>query len=180
MLNVSRFEGLSMAVREALAAGLPVVATDVGGQRENRDDALTLMPPEASAGTISQALALLPVRTLLAPRQSARLPRAWSLTLCAHRHGPAGTDTLLVTANLNAGGAQRSLVNLAVPLARRHRLAVAVVGRSTQAEFADTLVAGGVRAFRCAEARDPLAAAESLLAWAARHGVKNLCFWNVD
>lgn len=180
LLNVSRYEGLSMAVREALAAGLPVVATDVGGQRENQDAGLTLMPPEASAGAVAQVLVPLPVRAALLPRHIARLPRAWSLTLCGHRPGPADTDTLFVTANLNAGGAQRSLVNLAVPLARRHRLAVAVVGRSTQAEFADALMAGGVRTFRCAETGDPLAAAESLLAWTSCHGVKNLCFWNVD
>jgi glycosyltransferase involved in cell wall biosynthesis len=180
LLNVSRYEGLSMAVREALAAGLPVLATEVGGQRESSDPGLTLVSRDAPAEVFAQALAVLPVRTELTPRRSARLPRAWSLTLSAHRPGPCDTDTLFVTANLNAGGAQRSLVNLAVPLARRHRLAIGVIGRSTQQTFARILTTSGVRAFRCAASDEPLAAAEALLAWAARHGVHTLCFWNAD
>ena len=180
LLNVSRYEGLSMAVREALAAGLPVLATDVGGQRENGDERLLLVAPDTPADAIAARLADWPVRTDLAPQRAPRLPRAWSLTLTDHRTVPAEFDTLLVTANLNAGGAQRSLVNLALPLSRRQRIAIGVVGPSTQDAFAGTLLAGGVRVFRPAPAAEPLAAAESLLAWAARHGVRNLCFWNVD
>lgn len=180
LLNVSRYEGLSMAVREALAAGLPALATDVGGQRENGAERLLLVAPDTPADVIAGQLANWPTRTDLAPQRAPRLPRTWSLTLTDHRAAEAEFDTLIVTANLNAGGAQRSLVNLALPLAGRQRIAIGVAGPSTQDAFAGTLLAGGVRVFRPTPTAEPLASAESLLAWAARHGVQNLCFWNVD
>jgi glycosyltransferase involved in cell wall biosynthesis len=180
LLNVSRFEGLSMAVREALAAGVPVVATAVGGQEETRDERLRLVDAEASAEGIADHCAALPVRQGLVKQARTGLPRAWSMTLASR--APSGTEvrTLLVTANLNAGGAQRSLVNLAAALAARHRLAVAVCGPSTQSAFAASLHRAGVHAFRPAPSADPFAQAESLLAWSAAHGVRTLVFWNLD
>jgi glycosyltransferase involved in cell wall biosynthesis len=88
-------------------------------------------------------------------------------------------DTLFVTANLNAGGAQRSLVNLAAGIAGRHRFAVAVCGESTHDAFAKELAGCGAELFRAADSRDDFAIAESLLAHAAERGAKSLCFWNV-
>jgi glycosyltransferase involved in cell wall biosynthesis len=88
-------------------------------------------------------------------------------------------DTLFVTANLNAGGAQRSLVNLAGMIAQRHRLAIAVCGQTTHAAFARELDAHGVETFRVGSVADDAAIAESLLAHAAGRSARNLCFWNV-
>ena len=67
LLSVSAFEGLSLAHLEALAAGLPVVATDVGGTREiaAQTSALRLLDPDASDDAVAAALAAIataPVR----------------------------------------------------------------------------------------------------------------------
>jgi glycosyltransferase involved in cell wall biosynthesis len=178
LLNVSRFEGYSMAVQEALAAGLPVVATDVAGHREAGGGAIERVAVDAPPTGFSQRLAHLPIRTELGANPALRAPRAWSLPLGwrAPRRDAAGT--IFVTANLNAGGAQRSLVNLACELQPRHRLAVAVCGETTHTHFAAALDAARVDHFRPAPTADPVATAESLLAHSAK--VTTLCFWNAD
>jgi glycosyltransferase involved in cell wall biosynthesis len=51
-----RAEGMPVAVREALAVGLPVVASALGGMREWRDPALTLIP-EADPAALARAIA---------------------------------------------------------------------------------------------------------------------------
>jgi glycosyltransferase involved in cell wall biosynthesis len=179
LLNVSRFEGLSIAVQEALAAGLPVIAADVGGQAEIAHPGLELVDAGAPAAEFARRLARHAVRGTLAPRPFARAPRAWSLTLAARPAAGPALETLFVTANLNAGGAQRSLVNLAGAIARRHRLAIAVCGQTTHPAFARELGAHGVEAFRVGSVADDAAIAESLLAHAAARSARNLCFWNV-
>lgn len=180
LMNVSRYEGLSMAVREALSAGLPVVATAVGGQGELPHPGLRLMAPESTNAEIARQLATLPVRGTLNGNAAARAPRLWSLFTAWQEPGARRVRTLFVTANLNAGGAQRSLINLLTRLAPRHPLALAVCGESTQPTFASALTARGIEAFRPAAECDPFALAEALLAWAGAHRVEALCLWNVD
>ncbi len=179
LLNVSRYEGLSMAVREALAAGLPVVACEVGGQGEISDAGLTLLPHDATPQALASVLAQQPVRLNLNAKSALHLPRSWSLTTAWHHPHSAETDVLFVTANLNAGGAQRSLVNLATHLPAAQRIAIAVCDVSTQAAFAETLAYAGVRTFRPAATPEPFALVDALLAWAGGHGVTTLCLWNV-
>lgn len=180
LLNTSRFEGLSIAAQEALAAGVPVVATDVGGQAEIAHRSLALLPADADAAAFSACLDALPVRTALVADPFERAPRAASLTLAARSGAGPRFDTLFVTANLNAGGAQRSLVNLVRTFTARGRrdLAVAVCGESTHAAFASELAAAGVEAFQASAVRDDAAIAESLLAHAALRSARTLCFWN--
>ena len=169
-----------MAVREALVVGLPVLATAVGGQGERAHDGLRLLPPDAPDALIAEHLAALPVRDTLTGESLPRAPRLWSLTTAWQRPGKRRVETLFVTANLNAGGAQRSLVNLVTQIAAQHPLAVAVCGETTQRAFADTLAQHGVETFRPTAQADPYALAESLLGWAGAHALRTLCFWNVD
>lgn len=65
-----RTESAPTVLLEALAAGCPVVASDVGGARELLGDAGTLVPPEDPS-----ALAVALRRILYDPEQSARLRR---------------------------------------------------------------------------------------------------------
>lgn len=58
LLHVSWTEGLPQVLIEAFAAGLPVVATDVGGVREAVGDAAILVPPGDAEAAIAAVLAL--------------------------------------------------------------------------------------------------------------------------
>jgi glycosyltransferase involved in cell wall biosynthesis len=169
-----------MATQEALAAGLPVVAADVGGQGEIAHSRLRLLPAGASPAVIARCLAGLPVRTTLVADPVPRFPRAWSLTTCWREPRRQTLDSVFVTANLNAGGAQRSLVNLATRIAGRHRFAVAVCGETTHTAFPAKLSAASVTVFRPAASADAFDCAEGILARATCAGARNIVFWNVD
>jgi glycosyltransferase involved in cell wall biosynthesis len=98
----SRQEALSLAAVEAMAAGLPVVATDVGGSPEVVRDGVTglIVPPEDPASLARALITLLgdpPLRARLAERAdqaateldlptfAARLEAAYRAVLSEHR-----------------------------------------------------------------------------------------------
>lgn len=180
LLNTSTHEGFSMATLEALQAGVPVIASKVGGQGELPDDNLRLLPVEADENQWIGALEA----SLAARRQPAawaRFPayRQWTLAQLAAPYA-AREHVLFVTANLNAGGAQRSLVNLACAIADRERITVAVAGESTADAFYGQLREAGVDVVRTAAGRDAFDHAEGLLRLGRDRAADTIVFWNAD
>lgn len=51
-----RFEGIPHSLKEAMAYGIPVVATDTGGTRELAGDGAGILIPEKDAGAIADAI----------------------------------------------------------------------------------------------------------------------------
>jgi len=180
VLNTSRYEGLSVATLEALAARQPVVASRVGGQGEVAAPGLVLQPVETSdtewADAVLAGATQRPARPDWLGFPSHRL---WTLGHLAAPPTP-GPGVLVVTANLNAGGAQRSLVNLALALAGRVPIEIAVTGRSSSGAFASTLRNAGIPVVRTSDSRDCFDHAEALVRRVAGSPIAVVCFWNVD
>jgi glycosyltransferase involved in cell wall biosynthesis len=89
--SVPRSEGLPTAIVEAMACGLPVVATDVGGVRELVDDGKTgyVVPPrdhQAIGTAISRLLADPELRSAFGRRARQRMEQRWSLDSCVDAH----------------------------------------------------------------------------------------------
>ena len=133
LISVSEFEGLSLAHLEALAAGLPVIATDVGGTREiaRQSAAMRLLPPNADAGEFVGALQAICVG---GGRQSA-LPKSFTRYRMASRYNYFYSAAIqraeaenesepaegiwLITNNFSTGGAQSSARRLLAGFANR-------------------------------------------------------------
>ena len=179
-LNTSRYEGLSVATLEALAAGLPVVASEVGGQGEMPAPGLTLLPADAPLSDWAAALeASARCRSLPPAWKGLQTPRLWMLFHLLRPFEPR-PGVLFVTANLNAGGAQRSLVRLATALNGSLRIQIAVCGNSSSGYFSSQLIDAGVPAYRSAATRDCFDHAEAITARVVAGGFAVVCFWNVD
>lgn len=178
VLNTSHYEGLSVATLEVLASGVPVVASRVGGQGEVDHPSLTLVEKDDSSYQWVKAIEQ--SNSSQAEMISSRFPsyRLWTLHNLVEPFKPSDR-TVFVTANLNVGGAQRSLVNLAKEL-DHSRVSVAVMGKSYSDHFYKELHGSGVDVFRCSDDNDPFTGAESLVRYIVSQRVGTVVFWNTD
>jgi glycosyltransferase involved in cell wall biosynthesis len=101
--SVPRSEGLPTAIVEAMACGLPVVATDVGGVRELVHDGATgyVVPPRdpsAIATAVSRLLSDADLRSALGRRARQRVEDCLSIARCVEAHLRAYEIALAVRA----------------------------------------------------------------------------------
>ncbi|OGZ13244.1 MAG: hypothetical protein A3C93_02100 [Candidatus Lloydbacteria bacterium RIFCSPHIGHO2_02_FULL_54_17] len=180
MLNTSNFEGLSIATLEVLVNGMPMVASKVGGQGEIGCEGLILLPAEAGEDEWVDAL-LSALNKKFTEPSWAKFPshRLWSLAGIA-RPVPKTGKVLFVGANLNSGGAQRSLVNLAKRLHGKMPLEVAITTRSTTEHFTRELRNAGITVELSSGQWDPFFHAEALTEKVCAEGFDTVCFWNLD
>lgn len=193
LVSCSAYEGLSLGHLEALASGLPIVATDTGGTADlaGGDPAVTLL----AADTPPEAFAVALADHLLAPPPSARsrIARDFSVGSMAARVArlargvacrPTAAKTIwFVSNNLSTGGAQSSLRRLARNLraaGRRVRVALLQEYSDSPSPGRLDLMAGGIEVFVPPPAG--LVAAEEavdlILAEMAADGPAAVFFWN--
>ena len=193
-LNTSIHEGVSIATMEAATVGLPIVSADVGGQREAVPPGDTLLDPAVPDEAWADAVMSAAGRGLSSPAG----PAAWLAPVAAAswawlaalgpgaaRSGRDGSAVLFVTANMDVGGAQRSLCNLAEALASQGTaVTVAIPGPVGVPGFMDAARAAGAQFLSLAPAPGEIEGlagrAGRILALADALRPRTLCFWNVD
>jgi glycosyltransferase involved in cell wall biosynthesis len=136
-ISVSAFEGLSLAQLEALAAGVPVVATDVGGAGEiaQQSNAFHLIPASGDVSRFAEVLAAIAndpahTRESALPRSftrhamAARAAQLYPVAIARSRPTPSAEAVWLITNNFSTGGAQSSARRLLTGLAQRRGVKV--------------------------------------------------------
>ncbi|MGH8675554.1 MAG: glycosyltransferase, partial [Burkholderiales bacterium] len=180
-LSTSLFEGLSVAALEARTAGLPLILSAAGGQAELRGPNVTLLAPPFEPRRFAAAVVAASAAQRHPHASPAASSRLWALYGRRVRVRRAARPRILfVTANLNAGGAQRSLFNLLPQLPGDLRPELCVTHPSTSSYFLDRLRRAGVPVFRPCDSRNAFDLAEVLFDAYAGDFPQLLCFWNAD
>ncbi len=196
LVCASAFEGLSLAQLEALAAGLPVAATAVGGADEvaRQNPAVFLVPPkvppERFAATVVEADAQRPEGGRAAAavhftraRMAERYRWLYSRAVEAARGRRSGEGLWLLTNNFSTGGAQASARRLLTGLAA-HGVRVRAAVLQEQPEYPTpgrkALATAGVPvlALPVAGTADPAAASAELLERINADRPAAVLFWN--
>jgi glycosyltransferase involved in cell wall biosynthesis len=196
LVSVSAHEGLSLAHLEALAAGVPVIATDAGGTRELawNNPAIEVLPldtPPARLGALAVDRALarpeggpdLVLAHFDRDRMGARHPGLYRRVIAAARPPRERRGIVLITNNFSTGGAQSSARRLLTGLAARGERARAIVleeQESFPTPGRSALERAGVPVLAVPDARKPDAAAtvEWLLERLDDDPPRAVVFWN--
>lgn len=196
-LSTSGFEGLSLAQLEALASGLPIVTTDVGGApeiaRELQHDAAFYrrLSVDAPAEKFVSALLNLPSveRTPRLPAAFHRERMAWRVEQLYHvalgmrQRAKRKADGLwLITNNFSMGGAQSSARRLLEKLKSRGiNVRAFTVQEDQPTRGSQALARTGIPVTHISPAhlKAPVAGAAEILAAAAANPPEVVLFWNL-
>lgn len=206
LVSTSDHEGLSLAQLEAVAAGLPLVLTEVGGADDLASfhpDRVALVAPTADASVFAAAIeAVVAKRGLASPNDAQpKLARPFTESAMIDRHAslyrrvlagraPRLTDLVIVMNNLVVGGAQTSARRLALtlsapPAEKRHGSSVSVIvveeDPALPSPGRSALLAAGVEVFATPSARrfpaDEIA--QAALAKIEALAPRAVFFWNL-
>lgn len=187
-LNTSIYEGLSVALLEAIGTGCPVVIADAGGDREALPAGGILVTDGTDIEAYAQGILQVANRAERAlpprPPDPALIPRLWTL-IAKHGAGnslkrlDAPSGTLFLTQNLHIGGAQTSLVNLLAGLGSDVKTALCTLEGMPLASHKRKLDEAQVPIFSAEGIAGIADRAEFILNWVDILHVRNLCFWNV-
>lgn len=182
LLNCSLFEGFPIGIQEALISGIPAVVSDISGNNEIKDKKIFFVKSSDSNETFAKKISSLPIRTDLIFNKSIDISRIWSLSTAISNNPTENIENLFVTSNLNAGGAQRSLVNLTKKMNNENfnNFEIAVCNPHSNSYFSDDLINSNINIFQLSKSRDVFDLTRSLLINISKKQVKNVLFWNLD
>lgn len=187
-LNTSIYEGLSVALLEAIQAGCPIVTADAGGNREVLPANSVLVTQGADIDAYAKGiLKVAGVSERLVPAsppQPGMVPQLWPLLA---KHGisssqpcwSAPSGTLFLTQNLQTGGPQRSLVNLLARFPPDQVSAVCIVEGPPSGAHKRVLDRAQIPLLSADGAASLAETAAFVIGSLERLNVRNLCFWNV-
>lgn len=193
LVSTSLHEGMSLAQLEALAAGVPVAATQVSGTEEmsaRHPGRMKLLPVDAAPASFAAAiLEIAPQRgqgtlapDFTTPIMAAR--HAWLLNAALISRRQSRRGLLLITNNFSTGGAQTSARRLLLKLhAMGHPVSAVVIQEQSENPTPGriALCAAGIRVL----ALDPPEVCEAqtallpLLQSLALEPPETVLFWNV-